>query len=200
MCLGEVFAAKNIPSEMAEKENIADETAQWFVMNAYKSEQKAEEKLSEEGGLEYFIPKQYVKRKYQGRLKRVLVPVIPNLVFVHARYDEIEEFKRKCPFLHYATRRIDGANRIMKVPDAQMDSFIKVASRYEEDLVYYSPDEIDLKKGTRVKVHGGTFDGVIGTLMKVKGKRNKRVVICIQDVTALSIAEFEPELLEILKD
>lgn len=183
---------------MAVKEGIAEETAQWFVMNAYKCEQKAEEKLSGEGGLEHFIPKHYVKRKYQGRLKRVLVPVIPNLVFVHARYDEIEEFKRKCPFLHYATRWLDGGNRIMKVPDAQMDSFIKVASQYEKDLIYYSPDELDLKKGMRVRVHGGTFDGVEGTLLKVKGKRSKRVVICIKDVVALSVAEFEPELLEVL--
>ena len=47
-------------------------------------------------------------------------------------------------------------------------------------------------------MHGGTFDGVEGTLLKVKGKRNKRVVICIKDVTAISVAEFEPELLEIL--
>ena len=184
---------------MAEKETSAGEMAQWFVMNAYKSEQKAEEKLNE-SELEFFIPKHYVKRKFQGKLKRILVPVIPNLVFVHAKYDEIEEFKRKCPFLHYATRRIDGANRIMKVPDVQMEAFMKVAGHYENDLVYYSPDEIDIKKGMRVRVHGGTFDGVIGTLMKVKGKRNKRVVICIQDVTALSIAEFEPELLEILGD
>lgn len=177
-----------------------EKKTQWFVMTAYKSEQKAEEKLRGEGGLEYFIPKQYVKRKYQGKLKRVLVPVIPNLVFVHAKYDEIEEFKRKCPFLHYATRRMDGANRIMKVPDAQMEAFIKVAGHYDNDLVYYSPDEIDLKQGMRVKVHGGTFDGVEGTLLKIKGKRNKRVVICIKDVLALSIVEFEPELLEILKD
>ena len=120
---------------MAEKDVALDEKAQWFVMNAYKSEYKAEEKLSGEGGLEYFIPKRYVKRKFQGKLKRVLVPVIPNLVFVHARYDEIEEFKLSCPFLRYATRRIDGENKIMKVPDGQMNDFIKVAGSYAEDLV-----------------------------------------------------------------
>lgn len=183
---------------MAEKDVALEEKAQWFVMNAYKSEYKAEEKLRGEGGLEYFIPKRYVKRKFQGKLRRVLVPVIPNLVFVHARYGEIEEFKLSCPFLRYATRRIDGENKIMKVPDGQMNDFIKVAGSYAEDLVYYSPDELDLKKGTRVRVHGGTFDGVEGTLLKVKGKRNKRVVICIKDVTAISVAEFEPELLEVL--
>ena len=39
--------------------DATEEKTQWFVMTAYKSEQKAEEKLRGEGGLEYFIPKQY---------------------------------------------------------------------------------------------------------------------------------------------
>lgn len=31
-------------------------TARWFVMRAYKSEKRAEEKLKGKDGLEYFIP------------------------------------------------------------------------------------------------------------------------------------------------
>ncbi len=178
---------------------ITGESPKWFVMNAYKSERKAEEALQSDYGLEYFIPKKYVARKYQGRMRRVLVPVIPNLVFVHARYDEIEQFKLRCPFLRYATRRIDGANKIMKVPDLQMDNFIKAASRYEEELTYYSPEEIQLEKGTKVKVIGGVFDGVEGVLLKVKGKRSKRVVVAIENVTALSIAEIAPELIQVIE-
>lgn len=186
--------------EVSDMESIADDAYRWFVMNAYKSEMKAEEALSEEAGLTYFIPKRYVARKYRGRMKRVLVPVIPNLVFVRARYEELEQFKQKHPFLRYATRRIDGANRIMKVPDEQMDNFIKAASHYEEEITYYNPDEIALEKGTRVRVIGGPFDGVEGVLLKVKGKRSKRVVIAIKDVAAISVAEISPELLQILKD
>lgn len=185
---------------MAKNNEIFKDEPKWFVMNAYKSEKKAEDLLQSEIGLEYFIPKRYVARKYQGRMKRVLVPVIPNLVFVHARYEEIEAFKHKCPFMRYATMRIDGVNKIMKVPDVQMDNFIKVASHYEEELTYYNPDEIQLEKGTKVKVIGGTFDGVEGVLLKVKGKRSKRVVIAIENVTALSIAEIAPELIQVIRD
>lgn len=184
---------------MAENEIIDDEPAKWFVMNAYKSERKAEDKLNGEGGLEHFIPKRYVIRKYQGRLKRELVPAIPNLVFVHAKYNELERFKKRCEYLRYATQKIDGVNKILKVPDSQMENFIKVASRYEEDIVYFSPDEINLEKGVRVRVHGGAFDGVEGVLLKVKGKRRKRVVIQVDGVLALSAAEIEPDLIEVLK-
>lgn len=184
--------------KMLEIGTVTEESPKWFVMNAYKSERKAEEALMAVRDMEYFIPKRYVARKYQGRMKRVLVPVIPNLVFVRAVYDRLEAFKRTCPFLHYATRRIDGENRIMKVPDAQMDSFIRVASRHEDEVTYYAPDEIQLEKGTRVRVIGGTFDGVEGVLMKVKGKRSRRIVICVQDVVACAIAEVTPDLIQIL--
>lgn len=183
---------------ISDTENI--EPVQWFVMNAYKSEKRAEDALTSEQGLEYFIPKRYEARKFQGKMKRVLVPVIPNLVFVHARYSEIENFKQKCPFLRYATRKIDGANRIMKVPDSQMESFINVAKHYDEELTFYSPDELDLKKGTRVRVIGGTFHGVEGVLLKVKGKRSKSVVISLKDVLAVSATEISPDLIEVLKD
>ena len=59
-------------------------TARWFVMRAYKSEKRAEEKLKGKDGLEYFIPKYYAVRVYHGVKSKRLVPVIPNLVFVHA--------------------------------------------------------------------------------------------------------------------
>ena len=57
-------------------------TARWFVMRAYKSEKRAEEKLKGKDGLEYFIPKCYAVRVYHGVKSKRLVPVIPNLVFV----------------------------------------------------------------------------------------------------------------------
>ena len=177
-----------------------NEPVQWFVMNAYKSEKKAEDALESAVGIEYFIPKRYVVRKFQGKLKRILVPVIPNLVFVKARYGEIEDFKIKCPYLHYATCKECGVNKIMKVPDAQMENFMKVAGHYEEDIIYYSPDELDFKKGMKVRVLGGAFEGVEGVLLKVKGKRKKRVVIEVKGLLALSAAEIETDLIEVLKD
>lgn len=62
----------------------------------------------------------------------------------------------------------------LTVPDEQMDSFIQVASRHEEETVYYKPEEIDVRKGTRVCIHGGKFDGVKGVFMRVRGKGNAR--------------------------
>ena len=69
--------------------------ARWFVMRAYKSEKRAEEKLKGRDGLEYFIPKCYAVRVYHGVKSKRLVPVIPNLVFVHASRTQITDFKKR---------------------------------------------------------------------------------------------------------
>ena len=83
------------------------------------------------------------------------------------------------------------------VPDDQMDSFIQIASLHEKDTVYYKPDEIDIRKGTRVCIHGGKLDGVKGMFMRVKGKRNRRVVVMLEGIMGIS-AEVHPDLIEVI--
>lgn len=169
----------------------------WFVMSAYKNEKKAEEKLSGKDGLEYFIPKCYAVRVYHGVKSKRLVPVIPNLVFVHASRKQITDFKKYHNFLQFVTREKSTGLEYLVVPDEQMESFITIASQYEETTVYYKPEEIDIRKGTRVCIHGGKLDGVKGVFMRVQGKRNHRVVVMLEGVMAVS-AEVHPDLIEVI--
>lgn len=169
----------------------------WFVMSAYKNEKKAEEKLSGKDGLEYFIPKCYAVRVYHGVKSKRLVPVIPNLVFVHASRKQITDFKKYHNFLQFVTWEKSTRLEYLVVPDEQMESFITIASQYEETTVYYKPEEIDIRKGTRVCIHGGKFDGVKGVFMRVQGKRNRRVVVMLEGVMAVS-AEVHPDLIEVI--
>lgn len=169
----------------------------WFVMSAYKNEKKAEEKLSGKDGLEYFIPKCYAVRVYHGVKSKRLVPVIPNLVFVHASRKQITDFKKYHNFLQFVTWEKSTGLEYLVVPDEQMESFITMASQYEETTVYYKPEEINIRKGTRVCIHGGKFDGVKGVFMRVQGKRNRRVVVMLEGVMAVS-AEVHPDLIEVI--
>lgn len=169
--------------------------ARWFVMRAYKCESLAEAKLSGKNGLEYFIPKHYVIRVYHGTKSKRLVPVIPSLVFVHARHDQIIDFKKRYNFLQFAMWENRIRQEYIIVPDDQMDSFIKVASQYKENITYYRPDELDLKKGMRVRIHGGKLDGVEGTFVRIHGKRNRRVVVLLDGIMAAAI-EVTPDLIE----
>ena len=148
-------------------------TARWFVMRAYKSEKRAEEKLKGKDGLEYFIPKCYAVRVYHGVKSK--------------RYN----------FLQFVMWEKSTGLEYLVVPDDQMESFIKVSSQYGENISYYNPDELDLRKGCRVRIHGGKLNGVTGVFMQVQGKRNRRVVVLLEGVMAVA-AEVHPDLIEVI--
>lgn len=173
------------------------EQVRWFVMRAYKNEQAAEERLKGKNGLEYFIPKHYVVRSYHGVKSRRLVPVIPSLVFVHAAHKQITEFKKTYNLLQFVTFGKSHGMEYLVVPDKQMDDFIKIASHHEEDLNYLKPEEVNIGKGTRVRVHGGKFDQVEGVFVRIQGKRNRRVVVMLDGIMGISV-EIHPDLIEVI--
>jgi transcription antitermination factor NusG len=133
-----------------------------------------------------------------GKKSRELVPAISNLLFARATRPVIQEIKRGVQFLQYRTCPENGKNVPIIVPDAQMRQFISVSETFNENLVYLKPEEINLKKGTRVRVIGGAFDGVEGIFVKVRGVRSKRVVVLVEGVTAVAVAEINADLIEIL--
>ena len=136
--------------------------------------------------------------KRNGIKSRQLVPAIHNLIFVRTTSERIKSLKQGVDFLQYLTRPKNGKNVPVTVPDREMQQFITVTEKSNEELIYLNPEEIDLKKGTRVRVHGGAFDGTTGMFIKIRGKRNKRVVIELEGLTAVALAEIKPDLLEIL--
>ena len=86
------------------------------------------------------------------------------------------------------------------VPDDQMRRFIAVAGTYDDQLLYFKPEELNLAKGTRVRICGGDFEGQEGVFLKVKGARDRRVVVAIQGVIAVAMATISPDLIEVLPD
>ena len=86
----------------------------------------------------------------------------------------------------------------MVVPDRQMADFIKVSNQYEVEKVYLKPEEVDLAKGTRVRILGGPFDGVEGLFLRVKGKRDKRLVVWVERVIATAV-DISPDLIQVIE-
>lgn len=176
---------------------LNQEKSEWFVMNVYAMNiHKAEDALKGENGLPYFIPKRYVLRTYCGKKKRELVPLISNMVFVYATYKQVQTFQYPFSFIGFTTTLRDGRRRPLVVPDDQMESFIKVVSDYDKDLVYYRPNEIELSKGEYIKIVGGEFDGVKGQLLRVKGKRAKQLVVSIPGILSVATVCVEPEYIQ----
>jgi transcription antitermination factor NusG len=171
----------------------------WFAMNAPFRKELDAKQLLDEKAIENFVPMQYkIVTRRGGKKSRELVPAISNLLFARTTRAIIQEIKKGVQFLQYRTCPENGRNVPIIVPDVQMRQFISISETFNENLVYLKPEEINLKKGARVRVIGGAFDGVEGIFMKVRGARSKRVVVLIEGVTAVVMAEISADLIEIL--
>ena len=128
----------------------------WYVMRAYKNENTAEDRLSNETyGLEYFIPKQKVLRTVKGKKVFFMVPVIHSLVFVHASHQKIVDFKHNYYYdLQFVTWKSGGELVYLTVPDEDMTNFIKVCKQ--------------MKRYTSTKSAKSTRKKIKSTLKKVK--------------------------------
>jgi hypothetical protein len=62
-----------------------------------------------------------------------------------------------------------------------------------------TPEQVDLAKGTRVRVVGGCLDGLEGIFVKIEGLRNRRFVLSIPNVTSVATAEVSDGVLEVIK-
>lgn len=175
----------------------SDNTTAWYAMSApHRRELKARDYLASLG-IETFIPMTKAVVERRGVKKSEIVPAIHNLLFVHATKEEIKNAKRGVDYLQYHTRPFNGKNQPITVPDKEMEQFIAITKARMEDISYLQLNEIDLEKGTRVRIHGGAFNGTEGIFVKIKGKRKRRMVVLIEGLAAVAInAEISPDLVE----
>lgn len=170
----------------------------WYAMSVpYNRVLKVKGMLDTEG-IETFVPMRHEIRIVRGKKVRLYIPAVSNLLFVHTTDSQLRLFKQTTTFLQYLVHRVDGVSRKVIVPDVQMEQFIRVSRTEDDQLIYLKPEEINLSKGTRVRILGGVFDGVEGVFVKVKGKRNRRVVVLIDDVSAIAVSEISLDLIEVI--
>ena len=171
----------------------------WFVLRVtYQRELIAKEKLLAIG-IECFIPTQKVKQiGKSGKAEWKIVPALHNYIFVHSTREKIDNIKKEyIPWLRYViSPNRENGKSIMTVQEKQMQSFIAIAGNSDERVLYLNPDEINLTHGDRVRVLGGPFQGAEGILIKIQNKRDKRVVVKIDGITAVATTSIPSTLIE----
>ena len=175
-----------------------DSQPQWFAMRATYHREAAVKQLLDMQGIESYLPLRQVIKTVRGRKVRTMAPLISSLLFVYCEKERLKQFKAKVQHLQYMTHPVDGRNVPIIVPKQQMDDFKAVTQCDNDRLVFFKPGELDLKKGAQVRLHGGTFDGVEGKFMKVAGKRNRRVVVEVEDVLAVAVDCTDAQFVEVL--
>ena len=174
----------------------------WFAMRATYGRNMEVKKKLDEAGFESFVPMRYVvSLDRRGRKTKKFAPVVRDLVFI--RTDQATMYGLKQQFESLRNIYIpseDGRKRVVIVTDDQMDSFMKVTKTLSDGLLFFTPDEVNLSKGVKVRIHGGQFNGLEGTFVKVKGARDKRVVVEVSGVIVVATCSLKCDLIEVLKD
>lgn len=175
-------------------------TAEWFPMRVtYHRELKVKEEL--DGlGIENFLPMHYELVGEGAERRKQLVPAIHNLLFIRTDMDtltQLKRYKQALEPLRYMTRPSadrKGMHEIIRVPDRQMENFMRVARVSDDRVMFLEYNELVAKPGRQVRVTEGFFAGVEGTVKRIGA--NKRVVIQIEGVAAVAIAYVPARCLE----
>ncbi len=151
-------------------------------------------------GVEHFLPMHWEYTKDELNAHKQLKPAINGLIFIHASRWDITELKKMPGFeaLRYWMDKTKGENvedRVLTVPDAQMQNFMRVAAHEGDNVVYLQYNEQFLDKpGKRVRIKEGDFAGCTGTIRRIK--KRQCVVVQIDHVAAMALAFVPPTWLD----
>ena len=150
-------------------------------------------------GLEAFVPLKYEVKRLRRQEQRTLVPAISGLMFAKGTLDEVKEYISHAHYTVYI-RKSTFSNKedYLTIPTRAMEDFIAVTVDHESHISYFRPEEIKLQAGDKIRVKGGIYDGKEGIIMRIKGKRNKHLVVQIPGLLVAAV-EMTPELIELSK-
>lgn len=164
----------------------------WYVLFAANGKATKIKPYLESINIEHFFPMCYKEKrdKDSERTKRILHPLLGNLLFVKSSKELLDSLLKDIKIqlgitsdLYY---RDLGTKKLIIVPENQMMNFIAVAGSEKEQIIYLSNEELSLKKGTKVRIIGGVFEGVEGVFMRIRG--DKRLVVSIPNLFSVATA------------
>ena len=171
---------------------VEDNEIRWYAVGCTSSmkELKVRDDIRNYG-LEAFVPLKYEIKTIKHQKHRALVPAIPGLMFAKGTLEELKEYIQDHSHYPVYLRKSTFSNKedYLTVRTKEMEEFI------EAHITYFRPEEINLQAGDRIRVKGGLYDGKEGIVMRIKGKRNKHLVVQIPGMLVAAI-EMAPELVE----
>ena len=150
------------------------------------------------------MPMHYVIKKEIGKKKRILQPLLPNLLFVYATREAVSSIIKKkdedTPILKYyldktKPKEINGKHPPLTIPFSAMINFIKATSTESDHVRIVSNEQCHYKSGDIVKVIDGEFKGVTGRVARITGQQ--RVVVEIVGLCMVATAYIPSAFLEV---
>jgi len=191
-------------------EYAPDATKQWFVFRASYGREDIVGNALIEAGYYAYVAKRYKWRETEGRRKRVLESLIPNIVFAHITARDAEILTKDadplhpspCPQLspiisyyynHFAVNEF-GRNVPLVVEQAEMENFILGTCTHNENLLLLQKNDYHFRSDEEVRITQGEFKGVCGKVIKAKGQQ--RVLIRLTNLGNIGTAYIPSAFLE----
>ena len=182
---------------------VPDKDKNWYVLRAsYSREDKASDYIVEDGTFVY-IAKRYTRKTVNGKSKKVLESLIPNLLFVYTTKKQADTYVKDTPILSYlsfylnkCTKNNEDKNPPLTVPRKEMENFIIATCNNSEHLKFVNESQCHFKGGETVRIIDGDFKGVEGRVARVSGQQ--RVIVSISNVGLISTAYIPTAFIQII--
>lgn len=190
--------------------NQTDNTPHWYVLTIPRSSTRACDLLATNveqfnirsgAHLDYFAPTFVditTRSNCRGNTRK---PLLYNYIFINGTLPELRRFHTfypTCNLIPVGAKR-DCPTDYRYVSDEEMAHFMRIAQAYENAVPCFSPSEIDLEHGDKVRIIGGQFSGVEGVLLSQQGRDGGRVIVKITDMLAVETLDIRPEYLQIIE-
>ena len=179
---------------------------EWFVLRVtYNRTQKAHGIIST-SDVQSYMPMHYIIKKEIGKKKRILQPLLPNLLFVYTTREVVNSIIKKngdetsvLKFYLDKTKPLEenGKHPPLIIPFTAMKNFIKATSTENEHVRIVTSEQCHYKSGDIVKVIDGEFEGVTGKVARIAGQQ--RVVVEISGLCFVATAYIPTDFIKIIK-
>ena len=166
----------------------------WVIRATYGREKKAYDYITGDGlDTDAYCAMHYVLKKTGDRKKRVLVPLVPSIVFVYCTEKQIYNYVKDTPALGFirfyydrTNTKEDETNPPLAVGYPEMMNFIKTTSIDDDNIMLMDERYVHYKSGEKVRVTDGKFAGVEGKVARAAGQQ--RVIVELQGIALIATA------------
>lgn len=172
----------------------------WFVLRDLKraNAKLPAHKFLSELSFEVFTPLRCQISVKRGKRTREEVPVIRDLLFVHATREELDPIFEKNPTIQYCYKKGSYRNP-MTVDESDMARFVH-AFQSSSTPKFYQPGELTpAMYGRKVRIIGGPLNNYTGHLLALRGSGKKRLIVELSDYLSIGV-EVDPEYIELVQE
>jgi transcription elongation factor/antiterminator RfaH len=185
-----ISAGDQIPRSLDSELTVNEEPTNWYAVQTRARNEKVISERLQEQGLTTFLPLVREIRSWSDRKKKVELPLFSCYVFVKLAFGN-NEARMRVYRTNGVFRIVSMGGQAIPIPEEQIEALRTVVTQQVSFSVHPF-----LKIGQRVRIRGGSLDGVEGVLLSRDGDRTLIISVdAIQRSLAVRVEGYDVEAL-----